>query len=61
MSAAWIAFARGESPGWPAWDPERRATMVFDRRSAVALDPYPEERPLFQRLREDEWTTSGSR
>jgi para-nitrobenzyl esterase len=61
MSGAWIAFARGASPGWPAWDPERRATMVFDRRPGVVLDPQPEDRPLFQRLREEAWTTSGSR
>jgi len=45
MRSAWSAFARaGEPrgdglPDWPAWDPERRATMVLDDPSAVVDDP----------------------
>ncbi|MFG1696105.1 carboxylesterase/lipase family protein [Nonomuraea sp. NPDC049309] len=38
---AWTAFARGEGPGWPAYDPERRLTRLFDVEPAVV--PYPEE------------------
>jgi para-nitrobenzyl esterase len=47
MSEAWLAFARpgdpatGALPDWPAYDPERRATMVFDVESRLAEDPYP--------------------
>ncbi len=46
MSAAWTAFARHGAPGhpnlpdWPAYDPERRATMVFDDDCAVVDDPF---------------------
>jgi para-nitrobenzyl esterase len=30
MRQAWVAFARSGSPGeWPAWDADRRPTMVF--------------------------------
>ncbi len=45
MSAAWAAFARGGDPStpalaWPAYDLERRPTMLFDERSRVELDPF---------------------
>jgi para-nitrobenzyl esterase len=45
MSDAWLAFARTGNPNapglpqWPAYDAERRATMVFDRTSRVVDDP----------------------
>jgi para-nitrobenzyl esterase len=45
MSDAWIAFARTGDPNttglpkWPAYDAERRATMVFDTESRVVEDP----------------------
>lgn len=48
MSEAWIAFARTGDPNhpgipaWPAYDTDRRATMVFDVKSAVADDPQGE-------------------
>jgi para-nitrobenzyl esterase len=38
MHAAWIAFATTGDPGWPAYDPDRRAHMVFDTESAVRED-----------------------
>jgi para-nitrobenzyl esterase len=47
MRSAWAAFARtGEPaadglPEWPAWDPDRRATMVLDDPPAVVDDPSP--------------------
>ncbi|HSV02372.1 MAG TPA: carboxylesterase/lipase family protein, partial [Phenylobacterium sp.] len=44
MSSAWLAFARTGDPGWPAYDVERRATMVFDVESRVQSDPLPEVR-----------------
>jgi len=45
MMDAWIAFARGGDPNhaglpaWPAFDSDRRSTMVFDDPCAVASDP----------------------
>lgn len=44
MSQRWADFARSGDPGWPAWDPDRRATMVFDVPSRVEDDPRREER-----------------
>jgi para-nitrobenzyl esterase len=49
MQAAWISFARSGDPAhegigaWPAWDPQRRATMVFDRSSGAVDAPRDEE------------------
>ena len=50
VSDAWLAFARSGDPNtrglprWPAFDAQRRATMVFDATSAVADDPLREQR-----------------
>jgi para-nitrobenzyl esterase len=52
MSAAWIAFARTGNPNtaalpqWPAYDLNRRATMIFNVNSRVQDDPYSEIRRL---------------
>lgn len=41
MSDAWLAFARTGNPGtpslpeWPAYMPDRRATMFFDNECTV--------------------------
>ena len=46
MSAAWLAFARTGDPNtpvlpnWPAYEPGRRATMIFNQTSRVVDDPY---------------------
>ena len=54
MSEAWLAFARtGEPatpalPDWPAYDPGRRATMVFNLESRVVEDPYAKVRKVLQ-------------
>ncbi len=46
MSAAWLAFARSGNPNtalvpkWPAYEPGRRATMMFNVNSRVVEDPY---------------------
>jgi para-nitrobenzyl esterase len=53
MSRAWLAFARSGNPNvnglpaWPAFDLDRRATMVFDRQTRVVDDPRGRERRLF--------------
>lgn len=46
MSAAWLAFAKTGNPNtpaipkWPAYEPGKRATMVFDIDSKVVNDLY---------------------
>ena len=56
MRSAWSSFARsgtpvGEGlPAWPAWDPERRSTMVLDDPPSVVEDLYPRSRRI--------WTTA---
>jgi para-nitrobenzyl esterase len=50
VSDAWLAFAKTGNPNtpklpqWPAFDAQRRATMVFDTKSAVADDPLHDQR-----------------
>jgi len=54
MSEAWLAFARTGNPAtpalpdWPAYDPQRRATMVFNLESRVVEDPYGGVREVMQ-------------
>jgi para-nitrobenzyl esterase len=54
MSEAWLAFARTGNPGtaaladWPAYEPGRRATMIFDVESGVREDPMAEVRAILQ-------------
>lgn len=56
MSSTWIAFARTGEPGtgglppWPAYDLNRRATMVFDAVTRVVDDPRGAERRLFAQV-----------
>jgi para-nitrobenzyl esterase len=51
MHAAWAAFAATGDPGWPRYDPERRATMRFDAAPAVVDDPLARERALWEAAR----------
>jgi para-nitrobenzyl esterase len=50
VSDAWLAFARSGNPNtpklpqWPAFDAQRRATMVLDTKSAVVDDPLRDQR-----------------
>ncbi len=54
MSGAWSQFARGgkpadaDLPDWPAYTPERRATMIFGNECQVTDDPHSEERRAFE-------------
>ncbi len=53
MHAAWIRFAHVNDPGhatipaWPAYDSDRRATMVIDTQWELQDDPYGSERVLW--------------
>ena len=56
MSACWLAFARSGNPNdpavpnWPSYEPDGRATMVFDVQSKVVNDWRGDERKLFGTL-----------
>jgi para-nitrobenzyl esterase len=41
---AWLAFARTGDPGWPAYEPSTRATMLLDEKCEVGGDPLAAER-----------------
>jgi para-nitrobenzyl esterase len=57
MSRAWVSFAKTGNPNhpglpnWPAFDPVRRATMVFNTECRLVNDPYGEERRALERIR----------
>ena len=57
MSTAWIAFARTGNPNndmlppWPAYDGDKRATMVFDLEPSVVNDIHGPERRLFDSIK----------
>ncbi|WP_245757615.1 carboxylesterase/lipase family protein [Amycolatopsis xylanica] len=48
MRAAWIAFATHGDPGWPAYEPEKRLTRIFDTPSTIATYPEETSRLLWQ-------------
>jgi para-nitrobenzyl esterase len=56
MHTAWIAFARNGNPNtstlpyWPAYEWERRATMIFDEACKVENDPQSTERRLWDEV-----------
>ncbi|THD64466.1 carboxylesterase/lipase family protein [Phenylobacterium sp.] len=47
MSDAWLRFAKTGDPGWRAYTPSSRTTMVFDVASRSVDDPGREERLIF--------------
>ena len=48
---AWVEFARHGDPGWPRYEPPRRAVMRFAETTAVLDDPYAAERDLWSGVR----------
>ena len=50
VMGAFVRFARTGNPGWPAYEPGKRPTMVFDTESRVENDPRKWERELFARV-----------
>jgi para-nitrobenzyl esterase len=56
MSEMWTTFARTGRPGakgqpsWPAYTPQKRATMMIDAQCKIEVDPFGEERALWDSL-----------
>jgi para-nitrobenzyl esterase len=56
MHAAWVAFAKAGDPNtdglpdWPAYDTQRRATMLFDTVCRIEDDPAGDARHLWDGL-----------
>jgi para-nitrobenzyl esterase len=50
MGDAWARFIATADPGWLQFDGARRATMIFDRTSALQHDPDAAERRLWDGL-----------
>jgi len=48
MQDAWLAFARTGDPGWPAYDPAKRSTMVLGRECTLESDPMGGEREFWE-------------
>jgi para-nitrobenzyl esterase len=57
MSGSFMTFARTGKPGapglpeWTAYDPTRRATMVFNVKTRLVNDPHGDERRALEALR----------
>jgi para-nitrobenzyl esterase len=57
MSEMWATFARTGHPGakgqasWPAYTPQRRATMMIDARCEVQENPFGQELALWDSLK----------
>jgi para-nitrobenzyl esterase len=51
MHGAFVRFVTEGDPGWPAYEDERRAGMVFDATSKVVDDPYGFERETWSPAR----------
>jgi para-nitrobenzyl esterase len=47
---AWLAFARTGAPGWPAYDPSARTTMVLGAACGPTDDPMAAERAAWDGL-----------
>ena len=57
MQGAWLAFARTGNPSrpgleeWPTWEPRKRSTMIFGRRTGSVDGPRNAELSLWERYR----------
>ena len=56
MSGLWAAFARTGKPdhpslpAWPAYDADKRATLILDKQCRIENDPRGPERQLWQEI-----------
>jgi para-nitrobenzyl esterase len=48
MMDVWLDFARSGDPGWPAYEPTRRTTMIFGRDCGTEDDPQAAERKVWE-------------
>jgi para-nitrobenzyl esterase len=54
FASAWVSLAKtgnpnnAKIPNWPAYDAEKRATMIFDNETRVENDPRSEFRKFWQ-------------
>ena len=54
FASAWVSLAKtcnpnnAKTPGWPAYDSAKRATMIFDNETRVENDPRAEIRKFWQ-------------
>jgi para-nitrobenzyl esterase len=66
MSAAWAAFARNgnpnhaDIPNWSAFNPNQRATMIWNNEVKIVNDPHKEERHALAALRDAQPTSTGA-
>ena len=52
LHGAWVAFARGDAPDWPAYDPDRRTVRVLsDGGRRIVEDPERERRRAWDGVR----------
>ena len=56
LASTWVAFARTGNPNnatipdWPAYEPSKRTTMIFDAETRVENDPRSEVRQLWDSM-----------
>jgi para-nitrobenzyl esterase len=54
LASAWVAFAKTGNPNhpglpeWPAYAPETRPTLIFDKETRVENDPLHDLRLLWE-------------
>ena len=53
MRDTWLRFAGGDAPDWPAYERERRATMLFGDACSVELAPADRERAFWEEVEEE--------
>jgi para-nitrobenzyl esterase len=50
FASCWVSLARTGNPNWPAYDSDKRATMIFNTESHVENDPRSEIRNFWQEM-----------
>ena len=48
--SSWVSLARTGNPNWPAYDSDKRATMVFNNETRVENAPRSEIRKFWQEM-----------
>ena len=48
FATSWVSLAKTGDPNWPAYDSDKRATMLFNYESRVENDPRSEIRKFWQ-------------